>query len=227
MNYSKNNYRPILVIAPGILAGAEKVVLSGVEALYQAGLNPLVIIIMEKRVPNYALEFQANIPAYIDNKMIVSKNAIDLTLLYKLNKIWRDEELKPIIHTHGFKALITCLFSNRNHIHIHTHHGNTSHTFKVRIYEKMAFFAMKKCDYLIAVSKKMTEELKNTLVPYKNILMIENLLSIKNHKEIRTLRKKTIKDEKILNLIFIGRLSPEKGILNFLEYFSRYKSKLT
>ena len=226
MNSKNSNYRPVLVLAPGVLAGAEKVVLTGIVALSELGLNPLMIIIRETRAPHFAEDFKNYLPANIEQKTIDSANALDITLAFKLKKILRDEKLPIILHSHGFKALIACYFARENSPHLHTHHGNTSHTLKVRIYEKLAMITMKTCKHIFAVSIQMGEELKEQLHPYKNISVIENMLSLSNAVEVRQKRSLNQKDENDkINLIYVGRLSPEKGLLPFLECFASFRLK--
>jgi hypothetical protein len=45
-------FRPVIVLAPGVLAGAEKVVLTGVKALSEMGLSPLMVIILYHKIQN-------------------------------------------------------------------------------------------------------------------------------------------------------------------------------
>ncbi|MDO9182054.1 MAG: hypothetical protein Q7U04_06580, partial [Bacteriovorax sp.] len=131
MSGAVNTYRPIIILAPGVLAGAEKVVLTGITALYELGLNPLMIIIRETRIPQLANDFQKALNPNIENIIIDSKSAMDLKLPKKLKKILKNQELPIVLHTHGFKALVAGFLAKGKSIHIHTHHGNTSHTFKV------------------------------------------------------------------------------------------------
>jgi hypothetical protein len=42
---------PIFIFAPGVLAGAERVVLTGISALFEEGMAPKIIIIKESRAP--------------------------------------------------------------------------------------------------------------------------------------------------------------------------------
>lgn len=225
MKYKKRA-RPILVIAPGLIAGAEKVVQNGVIALNGIGLDPILIIIKETRVPHFADQFEKIIPPEIKRIVVDSTRAMDLMLPLrireKLHHFLKNEKNSPVVfHSHGFKALIACfLIRGQNH-HIHTHHGDTSHTFKVKMYEKIAMIIMKTCDRVIAVSQRMKEELLLKLHPYKNISVIDNMLSFKNTSRIRQRRlERQPPDGEVLQLLFVGRLSPEKGLIPFLECWS-------
>ena len=203
--------------------------LTGLKALHELGLNPLIIVIKETRVPQFADEFIQNLPSNIESITIESNKALDFKLPKKLNAVLNNicKEHPVVLHSHGFKALIACGMVRKNIPHVHTHHGDTSHTFKVRMYEKIARITMKSCDEVIAVSFKMRNELEKILKPFYQITVVENMLSLDNANEIR--RKRRVKYESGNNdkveLIFIGRLSPEKGLLPFLKCFSKFPQK--
>ncbi len=217
MNSRPKVFRPILILAPGVLAGAEKVVLTGLAALSAIGLNPLMVIIRETRVPELAHEFEKMIPSHIDYRIIDSTKALDVELPRRIKASLEDQTLPLILHSHGFKALIACYMIRGKRPHIHTHHGNTAHTFKVRIYEKIAMLTMKTCRAVIAVSYQMKNELEKNLRPFDRIVVIENMLSLKNASKIRSERKHHFHSENFIRLLFVGRLSPEKGLMIFLK----------
>lgn len=217
MNLRPNNIRPVLVLAPGVLAGAEKVVLTGLIGLREMGLNPLMIIVRETRAPHFAETFLKTMPADIESVMIDSTKAFDLKLPKRLKDALHNQSSSIILHSHGFKALIACYMMKGKIPHLHTHHGNTAHTFKVRIYEKIAMMTMKTCSHVIAVSHKMKQELDQHLHPYNKITVVENMLSLTNAAKIRTERALKNKNKNVIELLYVGRLSPEKGLLPFLE----------
>ena len=220
MNLKVKNTRPVLVLAPGVLAGAEKVVLTGLLGLRDAGSNPLMVIIRETRAPHFAHDFQKALPANVESVIIDSTKAFDLQLPKRLKAVILNESTPVILHSHGFKALIACYMMKGAIPHLHTHHGNTSHTLKVRIYEKLAMMTMKSCNHVIAVSHKMKQELDLKLSPFKKISVIENMLSLSNAQKIRAERTSKVSADKTIKLLYVGRLSPEKGLLPFLESLS-------
>ena len=226
MKSRTNTYRPILILAPGVLAGAEKVVLTGLNALSEEGYNPLMVIIRETRVPGLALDFKNALPAHIESVTIDSTKALDIHLPRRLREVLQKEKLPLVLHSHGFKALIASYMAKGDSPHLHTHHGNTAHTFKVRVYEKIAMMTMKSCNQVIAVSIKMKDELSKILTPYNKISVVENMLSLSNAAKIRHERdlQAHFSSDKI-KLIFVGRLSPEKGLIPFLEALSKFPLK--
>lgn len=216
MNLQTRHYRPVSVLAPGIMAGAEKVVLTGLIGLHNIGLNPLMVIIRETRSPHFAENFKKALPKNIECVYIDSTKAFDHKLPKKLKAMLAKQPLPLVLHSHGFKALIACYLMKSRFSHIHTHHGNTGHTLKVRIYEKIAMLIMKNCDQVVAVSHQMKKDIDRKLPPYKQSVVVENMLSLTNASNIRTQRAKRSPKEKI-ELLFVGRLSPEKGLIPFLE----------
>lgn len=219
MNCHTSQYRPVLILAPGVMAGAEKVVLTGLIGLQNAGLRPLMVIIKETRSPHFAHNFKQAIPENIESVYINSTRALDYKLPRRLKNILSTQTLPLILHSHGFKALIACFIMKKKVPHIHTHHGDTGHTQKVRIYEMIARFVMKTCDNVVAVSHQMKDDLDFKLAPYNKIIVIENMLSFTNASKIRSTRANRTLNKKI-ELIFVGRLSPEKGLLPFLDALS-------
>jgi glycosyltransferase involved in cell wall biosynthesis len=218
-----NKFRPITIFAPGLLAGAERVVLTGLSALYDLELNPKIIIIKEDRIPEYADNFILALDKRIQYSIVTTSKALDLNLATKINKILKEEKLPLLLHTHGFKALLMSISNRKKYVFVHTHHGNTSHTFKVKFYEHIAKMAMRLCKKIILVSPQMLSEFKN----FSNSTLTENMLSLKNAEFIRNSKKQKVnKLNNIINLTYLGRLSPEKGILDFVKNFSSYNNKV-
>jgi glycosyltransferase involved in cell wall biosynthesis len=219
-------FKAITIFAPGVIAGAEKVVITGLTSLYQLGLNPLIIIIKETRAPHFADNFKSALPLYIESVIVESTSALDFKLPAKIFSNIRDQTLPVVLHTHGFKALVATYLIKKSALHTHTHHGDTSHTLKVRLYEMLAFYVMKKCDLIFAVSEQIKTDLDRKFSKKTPVLFINNMLSFSNVSKVRKDRELKSNDpKKVVELIFVGRLSPEKGLLNFLECFRDHPLK--
>ena len=184
-----NTKQIIFIFAPGVLAGAERVVLTGVNALWKLGVKVEIIVIKETRLPHLAHDFIALINPEISIHVVECKKAFDISLRSQILKIITQASKETILHTHGFKALFYSFLLVTKHKIVHTHHGNTSHTLSVRIYESISYQLMKRCSALIAVSDKMKSELLIDLFPYKKIFIIENMLSLNNAQDIYQQRK--------------------------------------
>lgn len=225
MKYKKRA-RPILVIAPGIISGPEKVVQTGSMALAELGLDPIIVIIREIEFPHFADQFEKILHPKIKRVVVDSNRNFDIMLPSRIKEslspvLKNDKSSGLVFHSHGIKALIASSFVKGKHQHIHTHHGNFGQSFKEKMIEKISFSFMKNCDRIIAVSQKMKADLVNELHPYKNISVIDNMLSFRNVAKLRDRRSiLPPRHREIIKLLFVGRLSPEKGLLEFLNCWS-------
>jgi len=218
----KRRARPILIIAPGLISGAEKVVQTGSLALSEIGLDPIVVIIRESKYPYFADQFAKILHPKVKKIIVDTNRSFDVMLPIRikeeLEKILNSEKTAPLVfHSHGFKALIATSFIKGNNHHIHTHYGHINNAFK----SKLAYSFMKNCNRVIAVSQKMKEELLTELYPFKNVSVIDNMLSFRNIGKIRDRRiSLPARHGEIIKLLYVGRLIPEKGLLDFLHCWS-------
>jgi glycosyltransferase involved in cell wall biosynthesis len=203
-----NSKNVLHVIAPGPIAGAEKVVITGLKALVKSGTNVTCLIIQEKSAPELAKKFKAELTE-IDTHVMETSHSLDFNLM-ALIRTYLKESNFSIIHTHGFKALFYLKLTQTTQRHIHTHHGNTAHTFKVRLYEYLAEVMMKRCDAVVAVSQAMKDELKQKGVSSDKIFLIPNMLSL----HLSSISRRQPQGR--YKFVFIGRLSLEKGLQDFI-----------
>jgi glycosyltransferase involved in cell wall biosynthesis len=216
----------LTVFAPGKMAGAEKVVSVGQNGLADLTKqdNFQLAVIKENKSPSYADDFFNEINDKKNTTQIITSKPIDLNILIQFNSLVK--KLKPnIIHTHGYKALIYIFLAKiiflKKYKIVHTHHGNTGHTFKVKIYESFAMFLMKFCSAVISVSPKMTDEFKAK--SYKNIKEVTNMFSLERNKSsIKVLDFKHTDT----HFLYLGRLSIEKNPLTLLEAFTSLQEKV-
>ena len=190
----------IHLFVPGPFGGAEQVILTGLEKLKNEVKIELWII-KEKRVPQYA-EYLLNevIKRDIPYRIFEVDGIFDIKLIKKLKG---SLPIDSIYHAHGLKASFYAYLSKNSSPLIITHHGDTSHTLKVKVYEAIQRFIMRRANLVLAVSNQM----KLDLEAYKiKSIVVENLLSFGN------IPLEIIEKKKSTSLVVIGRLSPEKGI---------------
>jgi glycosyltransferase involved in cell wall biosynthesis len=195
----------IYLFTPGPIGGAEKIVLFGVKALIEEKIEVEIWIIKEERVPHIAEAFIKLLNAEgIKPKVFSTHQIYDRGLLKGLKASF--SETRPyIIHAHGFKAAFYAHFSSPQSAKlVVTHHGKTGHTLKVKIYEFIEDQIMKRSDAVIAVSQDMKRVLSKSGINKNKIMVVENFMTTK------ILPKKST-DTMPLKLLFVGRLSPEKG----------------
>ena len=205
----------ITLFFPGPIGGAEKVILSGVRALETLGLNTEIWAIQENRVPSCADDFLLEADELgLKVKTFVCYRKFDFNLARALKK--NLIQAKPsIVHAHGVKAVFYGKFCTpESSRYLITHHGVTSHTFTVKIYEKIEQWIMKRSDGIIAVSETMKVDLERRGIPAHKISVVENLLSMR-------ITPREIPENKELSLVYAGRLSHEKGVHVLLHAISK------
>ncbi len=201
----------IFLFIPGPIGGAERIVLFGMKALVEQGVNASLWIIKEERVPHVA---EAFIKLLIENgikyQVLSTKSIFDPSLLKNLKSLLQME--KPeILHAHGFKAAFYGKLAAPKSSHlIITHHGKTGHTLKVKLYEFLEDQIMKTAKAVIAVSREMKKSLVASGINETKIIVVENFMT-------SIIVPKTSTGAVPYKLLFVGRLSPEKGCSVLVE----------
>lgn len=209
----------IHLMAPGPFGGAEKVVTAGASELSELNVDIEVWVIKELRQPHHAEEFIAHLPTEMKTRRFETSGAISLGLFTALSKAFRKLPTNAIVHTHGFKAAAYASFARPPGLHIHTHHGNTSHTLKVRLYEAIERWIMRRIPEVHAVSETMHATLRK-----------EHILSNCVPNPLLLTPVSPLPFSTPLKLVFVGRLSPEKGLdvlLQALRGFTKDQLSLT
>lgn len=206
-----NQQKIIFLFTPGPIGGAEKVVASGLRALIDKGINASLWVIKEERAPEVTEAFITLLKSEgVAFKVFSSRGIFDSLLLKQLKSAF-NAEAPSIIHAHGFKsAFYGQLAKPKKSKFMITHHGKTSHTFKVKIYEFIELQMMKRASGVIAVSSEMKEMLIKDGIHENKIQVVENLMTSK------VVKKTQLREEK-LKLLFVGRLSFEKGCLVLID----------
>jgi glycosyltransferase involved in cell wall biosynthesis len=139
--------------------------------------------------------------------------------LLKLNKV-------DILQTHGHKSNFLAFILRRfiNVPWISFIHGWTDEDWKIRAYNRLDKFLLKFPDRLVAVSKEMASKLYALKIPQEKIRVIHNAVFENGIPKLNPpleVRKEfgIPAENKLLGVI--GRLSPEKGQIFFLQAFSK------
>jgi glycosyltransferase involved in cell wall biosynthesis len=209
------NHRIIFLFTPGPIGGAEKVIMAGLTAMVEKNISVELWLIKEMRVSHVFEAFMdqikdSGIPVFI----FESRGIFDFKLVHALKLNLRLKNPK-ILHAHGFKAAFYAQLTLPKIVKlVITHHGKTSHTLKVKIYEMLETIVMKKSHAVIAVSHKMKGDLKSDGIHDHKIHLVENIFSLKS------LMSASFPSSNF-SLLFIGRLSPEKGCHFLIEALSQ------
>lgn len=216
----KDSLKVIHLFAPGPFGGAERVILTGLPALVKLNPDTTLYIIRESRVPEHAnkmIHFATELGIHF--KVFDCKSRLDLKLISTLFKVIKKEQ-PNVYHAHGIKAILYAFLSKAYaEIFVATHHGKTSHTTLVRFYEKVEDFILKRTHATIAVSEKMQKDLKKAGVDTNSVNLVNNPLAITPSSSNRKVCSKT-------TFLYVGRLSPEKGISDFLQALSQLQDSV-
>ena len=197
--------RVLHLIAPGPIAGAEKVVLGGCAALRAAGANVELSVMCDARRPEVSKAFLAAAEA-LAPKPLACRGRVDLRAVAAVARAARGAD---VVHVHGYKALCYALAARAGPIVV-THHGETAHDAKVRGYEWVALGAYRLVARVVAVSDAVRAHLVQVGVPERKIVTIANFVSISAVPPAPPRHGP-------LQLLCLGRLAPEKGLDVLIE----------
>jgi L-malate glycosyltransferase len=192
----------IHLFAPGPIGGAEKVVASGVSELARQGMELELWLIREARNPAWCETFQSLLDPVVKCRVFECAGAFDLALLRELRAALKTHT--GVLHTHAFKAAFYAYGAkSARALHVHTHHGQTAHTLKVRIYERLELAVMKRAQQVHAVSTAMKQQL--LALDVANVELVENPLVVQ---QLAPRQERAVGS----HFLYVGRLSPEKGV---------------
>lgn len=202
--------RVMHVIAPGVLAGAERLVLAGCEALEERGVGVDLVVLEELRVPGFARAFVTEAEARgLNVTALVSQGRLDMTLMRLIATRARRAD---ILHAHGFKALVHVQVARAFCPLVTTWHGDTAFDLHVRCYEQIGHFLANNADKLIVVGRAAyTQALSLGASPQRTVLC-ENFAP-----DIESVGPSKRIPRAVPRLLFAGRLSEEKAPLVLLD----------
>lgn len=194
------------VISPGPLAGAERVVLGGAQAQIHAGAHAHIIVLHEDRCPEHAEAFAQQAQALgVPTHTLTASRRMDYHTLTQLEHALLT--LNPdVLHVHGYKATVyTGWAASRRALWIASHHGNTSHDLKARVFEKLETLLYRSMDGVFAVSHEASRSLSK-FVPNNKLHVLPNFIALEG---LAPTMPRPIRPTRAL---FLGRLSLEKGV---------------
>ncbi|MBT9557955.1 MAG: glycosyltransferase [Myxococcales bacterium] len=207
--------RVLHLIAPGRIAGAERVILTGLPALQQVAHVGLGAFIDARDTSLGELFVDAALQAQIgDVRRLPCHGRIDPTLVAKLRECTTGGHW-DVVHTHGYKALaytaLAVAGARRQPAIVATHHGDTRTTPAVRAYESIARLAYRRTQAVVAVSSAVGLALTADGVP--RVAVIDN--PVGGVSEVAPPPASST-----VRLVVTARLVPEKGVDVLLDALS-------
>ncbi len=195
------------IIAPGLMAGAENVVLQGCAALIASGHELSLVVIVEQRCPEYGEKFlEAARTRAIPVEPLGVRGRLDLGAVMKLRAALKAQRAE-VVHAHGYKALVYAMLArNPTLALVVTHHGETGHDPLARFYERLARTLYRRVDCVFSVSNATTESLVTAGVRRATLRTVPNPVSL----PAPSAGLEPAPSEGAL--LFVGRLSEEKGL---------------
>ncbi len=196
--------RVLHLIAPGPIAGAERVVLGGVPALAAAGVEVVLGVMGDARAPQDAERFVAALGDAVPVRRLDTRGRLDVRALAALR---RAVEGQDWVHAHGYKALSYAVAARGRRRLAATHHGDTSHSRRVRLYETLQARLYRSADLVFAVSGDVQTHLLGLGLAPGRVPLVANPLTL-------PLSGPTPPPPRAepLRLLALGRLAPEKGL---------------
>lgn len=198
--------KAVHVIAPGGVGGAERVVAGGCAALRALGIDARVLILREERAPERAAPLAAEARACdVPVEAVSVRGRVDLTLA---GRIRRSAEGADVLHVHGYKAAVyAALAPPEGAALVATHHGEGGTDRASDVYVRASLLAYRRAARVFAVSSATRDFLTERGVPADRIETLPNFLALDVDEAV---------DDPpafdVTRLVYIGRLSPEKGV---------------
>lgn len=205
------------VMSPGPMAGAEAVVIGGGASLIDAGHALRIFVLSEDRAPTLARRFADAASAKgVPTEIVPVRGRVDLPAVQALRAALCRYG-PSIVHAHGYKAVCYCLGArSKSAALVATHHGDTSHTLQVRMYEWLTRLAYRRLDGVFCVSEAMATELKRHGIPGRLLRCVPNPVWLPEASAVADGSSWLSSSP----LLFVGRLSPEKGLDTLLQAMS-------
>ena len=154
-------------------------------------------------------------------RVITESSPFDLSSFKQLAHLV--EELRPdIVQTNAVKShFIVSLLRKRTFHWIAFHHGYTSEDLKMRLYNHLGRFSLKRCNRVVTVCEPFSEQLQRQGIKRERISVVPNAISTEfvepDAESVRQLRNRVNIEPDECVLVSIGRLSPEKGHRYLIE----------
>lgn len=149
------------------------------------------------------------------SEIITCRHKFDFKALSTLNRLIKEERI-DIIHSHGYKSNLYGLIASKlSGVPIMaTLHGWTGEDKKIRLYEKLDKWIIKKIDHLVSVSPSMSKELEKIGISNGEVTFIPNAIDTDRFNSLNAkdnvCQELGIPENSVV-IGTVGRLNYEKG----------------
>jgi glycosyltransferase involved in cell wall biosynthesis len=215
------------IIAPSPVGGAEQVVLDLTGALCSQGLEVHLIVVLDEGSNDRSFLTRVDEGIHV-HPLLISARRYDRERK-EIRSILSSNGI-CMVHTHGYRADVVGSGAARalGVGTITTVHGFTGGGIRNRIYEWAQRRTFRKFDSVVAVSRKLSEELRGEGVPETRLHTIPNSRRPPTNLLGRVEARRALSlPETGFQVGWIGRLSPEKGPDVMLEALALIKGELS
>jgi glycosyltransferase involved in cell wall biosynthesis len=145
----------------------------------------------------------------------------DPFLILRGYRVLKENDIQ-ILQSHGYKSNMLCAILKliTGLPHIAFMHGWTAESWKIRVYQLIDLFLYRFADRVVIVSESLRPKLTRALIPGKRIVCIKNAVEAPHDTPCGAATE--VREEFGIPadaplLCVIGRFSPEKGQLHFIE----------
>lgn len=158
------------------------------------------------------------------------RRAWDIRVLTQLCRVIESHQ-PDVVETHQVKCHFTLAQAllwrriRKNFAWIAYHHGYTRADLKVRLYEKLDRWSLRRPDRIVTVCKPFAAELVRNGAPRNRLIVIPNTVESRpapSDAEIAALRQQWGLAAGGGVILSVGRLSPEKGHIDLITAFKRW-----
>lgn len=210
---------PITVMhlrASNFVGGPEKQILEHLSRLDRNRFEPLLCTFGKEGCPDELYEVGKE--KGISSFQLSGKSSFDLQQISRLRELMRQNNVKLLI-THGYKAnIIGYMAARQFQVPVIAYsHGWTGENKKVIFFEMLDRVFMKLIRRIVAVSDGHKKQIVDAGISEDKITVVHNAVSGPTQEKRNSIRERYSLPDTARIVISVGRLSPEKNFLGFIQ----------
>jgi glycosyltransferase involved in cell wall biosynthesis len=209
--------------APTALAGAERVILNSLQYYDTRSLSIRVASYLNHQRLDNAFTIALEEQGIPHDKIPIGNTSLVWQVRQTVDIIKRHSI--DILHTHGYRSDFVGLIAARvaGIPIVSTVHGWTPVSLKLRGYQMLDRFCLKRFDRIVCVSNLLYEEFSKLGINFERLVYLPNAVSLPEQSlgQRDTARQQLGVESEENIIVAVGRLSPEKGLDILLAAYAR------